>query len=62
MNELIGNVLQWGIDKGITGTYGKGTCYGQADKVLEEANETEHNKQNETRTTKNSHCGSVWVD
>jgi len=40
MNELIENVLQWGIDKGITGANGKGTCYGQADKVLEEANET----------------------
>ena len=40
MNELIGNVLQWGVDKGIIGINGKGTCYGQADKVLEEANET----------------------
>lgn len=40
MNELIENVLQWGIDKGITGANGKGTRYGQADKVLEEANET----------------------
>ena len=40
MNELIGNVLQWGVDKGIIGANGKGTCYGQADKVLEEANET----------------------
>jgi phosphoribosyl-ATP pyrophosphohydrolase len=40
MNELIENVLQWGIDKGITGANGKGTRYGQADKVLEEAKET----------------------
>ena len=40
MNELIQNVLQWGIDKNITGTNGKGTRYGQADKMLEEANET----------------------
>jgi NTP pyrophosphatase (non-canonical NTP hydrolase) len=40
MNELIENVLQWGIDKNIIGTNGKGTSYGQADKVLEEAKET----------------------
>jgi NTP pyrophosphatase (non-canonical NTP hydrolase) len=40
MNELIQNVLQWGIDKNIIGTDGKGTRYGQADKMLEEANET----------------------
>jgi NTP pyrophosphatase (non-canonical NTP hydrolase) len=40
MNELIQNVLQWGIDKNITGANGKGTRYGQADKMLEEANET----------------------
>lgn len=40
MNELIENVLQWGRDKNIIGTNGKGTRYGQADKVLEEANET----------------------
>ena len=40
MNELITNVLQWGIDKNIIGTNGKGTRYGQADKVLEEAKET----------------------
>ena len=40
MNELIENVLQWGIDKNIIGTNGKGTRYGQADKMLEEANET----------------------
>jgi phosphoribosyl-ATP pyrophosphohydrolase len=40
MNELITNVLQWGIDKNIIGENGKGTRYGQADKMLEEANET----------------------
>jgi NTP pyrophosphatase (non-canonical NTP hydrolase) len=40
MNDLIQNVLQWGIDKNITGENGKGTRYGQADKMLEEANET----------------------
>lgn len=40
MNELIQNVLRWGIDKNIIGENGKGTRYGQADKMLEEANET----------------------
>lgn len=40
MNELIRNVLQWGIDKNIIGTNGKGTRCGQSDKMLEEANET----------------------
>jgi hypothetical protein len=40
MNELIQNVLQWGIDKNITGANGKGTRYGQSDKMLEEAKET----------------------
>jgi hypothetical protein len=40
MNDLIQNVLQWGIDKNITGANGKGTRYGQADKMLEEAKET----------------------
>ena len=40
MKELIENVLQWGIDKNIIGENGKGTRYGQADKVLEEAKET----------------------
>lgn len=40
MNELITNVLQWGIDKNIIGTNGKGTHYGQAAKMLEEAKET----------------------
>ena len=40
MNELIQNVLQWGTDKNIIGENGKGTRYGQAEKVLEEALET----------------------
>lgn len=40
MKELIENVLQWGIEKGITGPNGKGTILGQADKMIEEANET----------------------
>jgi NTP pyrophosphatase (non-canonical NTP hydrolase) len=40
MNELIENVLQWGIHKNIIGANGKGTRYAQADKVLEEAEET----------------------
>jgi hypothetical protein len=40
MNDLIQNVLQWGIDKNIIGVHGKGTRYGQADKMLEEAQET----------------------
>lgn len=40
MNELIQNVLQWGIDKNIIGANGKGTRQGQADKMLEEAEET----------------------
>jgi len=40
MNELIQNVLQWGIDKNIIGVKGKGTRQGQADKMLEEAEET----------------------
>jgi len=40
MNELIQNVLQWGIDKNIIGDNGKGTHRGQANKMLEEAVET----------------------
>lgn len=40
MNELIQNVLQWGVNKGITGPNGKGTRHAQADKMLEEAEET----------------------
>ena len=40
MNDLIQNVLQWGVDKNIIGVNGKGTRQGQADKMLEEAEET----------------------
>jgi NTP pyrophosphatase (non-canonical NTP hydrolase) len=40
INELIQNVLQWGIDKNIIGAKGKGTCQAQANKMLEEAVET----------------------
>lgn len=40
MNTLIENVLQWGKDKGITGPNGRGTKRGQADKMMEEAQET----------------------
>jgi phosphoribosyl-ATP pyrophosphohydrolase len=42
MNELIENVLQWGLDKNITGANGKGTRQGQVDKMMEEAAETFH--------------------
>lgn len=42
MNTLIEKVLQWGIDKNITGPNGKGTRYAQADKMLEEAKETHY--------------------
>ena len=40
MNNLIEKVLQWGIDKNITGPNGKGNTVSQANKMLEEANET----------------------
>lgn len=40
MNELISKVLQWGIDKGITGPSGFGTLKGQAKKMREECDET----------------------
>ena len=36
MNELIQNVLQWGIDKGITGPNGKATILTQLGKTQEE--------------------------
>lgn len=36
MNQLINNIRQWGIDKGITGPDGKGTVSGQIDKLREE--------------------------
>jgi NTP pyrophosphatase (non-canonical NTP hydrolase) len=42
MNELIQNVLQWGINKNIIGANGKGTRQAQADKMLEEAEETHY--------------------
>jgi NTP pyrophosphatase (non-canonical NTP hydrolase) len=42
MNELIQNVLQWGIDKNIIGANGKGTRQAQVDKMLEEAEETHY--------------------
>ncbi len=40
MNELIAKVLQWGIDKGITGPNGTGTLLAQAKKMREECLET----------------------
>jgi len=38
--ELVAKVLQWGIDRHITGPNGKGTLMAQSAKVLEEAQET----------------------
>jgi len=40
MNELIQKVLQWGIDKQITGPLGRGNLKAQAKKMREECNET----------------------
>jgi NTP pyrophosphatase (non-canonical NTP hydrolase) len=40
MNELIQNVLQWGLDKGITGPNGKATILTQLSKTQEELTET----------------------
>lgn len=40
MQELINKVLQWGLDKGITGPSGKATPWTQAEKMYEEATET----------------------
>ena len=40
MNELIEKVLQWGRDKNIVGPNAKGTKQAQANKMLEECNET----------------------
>jgi NTP pyrophosphatase (non-canonical NTP hydrolase) len=40
MNELIEQVKQWGIDKGITGPNGNGTLLGQLSKTQEELTET----------------------
>jgi len=42
INELIQNVLQWGIDKNIIGANGNGTRQAQVDKMLEEAEETHY--------------------
>jgi len=40
IQELIDNVRQWGIDKGITGPNGKGTLLAQLSKTQEELTET----------------------
>lgn len=40
IEQLIENVRQWGIDKGITGLNGKGTLLGQLSKTQEELTET----------------------
>ena len=40
IQELIDNVRQWGVDKGITGPNGKGTLLGQLNKSQEELTET----------------------
>lgn len=39
MNNLIKNVEQWGLDKGLTGPNGKATPYGQLKKLAEEFTE-----------------------
>ena len=47
IQELIDNVRQWGIDRGITGPQGQGTLISQLDKAYEEYVETltaAHNK------------------
>jgi NTP pyrophosphatase (non-canonical NTP hydrolase) len=40
MNELIEQIKQWGVDKGIVGPNGKGTLFGQLSKTQEELTET----------------------
>jgi len=40
MEQLIENVKQWGIEKGITGPNGKGALLGQLSKTQEELTET----------------------
>lgn len=40
METLIKDIIQWGTDKGITGTNGTGTVVGQLNKTQEELNET----------------------
>jgi NTP pyrophosphatase (non-canonical NTP hydrolase) len=39
MKELIEQIKQWGVDKGITGPNGKGTLLGQLSKTQEELTE-----------------------
>jgi len=39
MNQLIENIKEWGISRGITGSQGKGTIDGQHKKTLEEVQE-----------------------
>jgi len=41
MNELVGLIRQWGVDKGLTGANGKATVEGQLDKLDEEFQELE---------------------
>ena len=40
INELIGEIRQWGESRNITGTNGKGTLLGQLSKTQEELTET----------------------
>jgi hypothetical protein len=40
IEELIENVRQWGLEKGITGPNGRGTLLGQLSKTQEELTET----------------------
>lgn len=40
LGPLVELVKQWGVEKGITGPNGKGTLSAQADKMMEEAQET----------------------
>ena len=40
MQKLIEQVLEWGVNKGITGPNGKATILTQAEKMMEEAQET----------------------
>lgn len=39
-DHLVENVIQWGVDKGITGPNGTGTLKAQANKMREECDET----------------------
>ena len=40
MKQLIENIKEWGVSKGITGPEGKGTLLGQLSKTQEELTET----------------------